>query len=69
MKKNTGYYILGAVLVGVGVFLLYNRIKKGNLKLNNLNASVIKNENGNHLEPPIEVPTIEVPTFATPPFV
>jgi hypothetical protein len=69
MKKNTGYYIIGAVLVGVGVFLLYNRIKKGNLKLNNSNASIIKNENGNHLEPPIEVPIIEVPTFATPPFV
>jgi hypothetical protein len=58
------YYIVGGLLIGVGVFLLFNRIKKGNLKLNNSNASIIKNENGSHLEPPIEVPP-----FATPPFV
>jgi hypothetical protein len=57
------YYIVGGLLIGVGVFILFNRIKKGNLKLNNSNASIIKNENGNHLEPPMEVPSLATPGF------
>jgi hypothetical protein len=33
MKKNTGYYIVGAVLVGVGIYL-YNVRSKNNIQKN-----------------------------------
>lgn len=58
-----GYYIVGGVLIGVGIFLLFNKIKKGNLKLNNSNTNINKNENGSHLEPPMEVPSLATPRF------
>ena len=66
MKK--GYYIVGAVLLGVGVYFLYNKIKKGNVSFNFRNEDVAEAEAGSHLEPPMEVPT-DIPPIATPPLV
>jgi hypothetical protein len=63
-----GYYIVGAVLLGVGAYFLYNKIKNGNLSFNLRNEYVAETEDGSHLEPPMETkPT--TPPFATPPFV
>jgi hypothetical protein len=50
-----GYYIVGAVLVGVGVFLLYNKIKNGNVNFNTTSENFIQEEEGSHLSPPMEV--------------
>jgi hypothetical protein len=59
MKKS--YYIIGGILFGIGAFVLFNKIKKGNLKLNTYNEILVKNEN--NLEPPMEAPSLATPTF------
>jgi hypothetical protein len=51
-----GYYIVGAVLLGVGAYFLYNKVKKGNLTFNLRNEYVAESEAGSHLEPPMETP-------------
>jgi hypothetical protein len=63
-----GYYIVGAVLLGVGAYFLYNKIKKGNASFNFRNEYVSESEAGSHLEPPMEA-TSNTPPFVTPPFV
>jgi hypothetical protein len=64
-----GYYIVGSVLLGVGVFLLYNKIKNGNANYNVKNEdNVAQSEDGSHLSPPMEAPT-SIPPLATPPIV
>jgi hypothetical protein len=63
-----GYYIVGAVLLGVGAYFLYNKIKNGNVSFNFRNDYVAETEDGSHLEPPMET-TPTNPPFATPPFV
>jgi hypothetical protein len=50
-----GYYIVGLVLIGVGGYLLFNKIKSGDVRLNNINQDVPNQELGDHLKPPIEV--------------
>lgn len=64
MKK--GYYIVGSVLLGVGAYLLYTKIKKGNTIFNTKNEdNFAQTEDGSHLNPPKETsPTI--PSLATP---
>jgi hypothetical protein len=55
-----GYYIVGSVLLGIGVFLLYNKIKNGNLTYNFKNQdNIVEAEDGSHLNPPMEVPLSE----------
>ena len=61
-----GYYIVGAVLVGVGAFLLYNKIKNGNVNFNTRSEDNVAPEDGSHLNPPMEVPPT-VPPLATSP--
>ena len=68
MKKHTGYYIVGVVLLGVGAYLLYNKIKNGNLSFNFKSNYIAETEDGSHLEPPMET-TNTYPPLATPPFV
>jgi hypothetical protein len=63
-----GYYIVGAVLLGVGAYFLYNKIKNGNISFNFRDDYVAETEDGSHLEPPMEA-TINIPSGATPPFV
>ena len=63
-----GYYIVGAVLLGLGGYFLYSKIKNGNLTFNFKNEYVSDYKAGSHLEPPMETPT-NIPTNATPPFV
>ena len=63
-----GYYIVGAVLLGVGAYFLYNKIKKGNFTFNLRNEFVEESEAGSHLDPPMET-TSNVPPIATPPFI
>ncbi len=63
-----GYYIVGAVLLGVGGYLLYNKIKNGNVSFNFRNEGVAETEDGSHLEPPMET-TSNTPPIATPPFI
>jgi hypothetical protein len=64
-----GYYIVSAVLLGVGGYLLYTKIKKGNISFNSRNEdSVVQVEDGSHLTPPMEV-TPTIPSLATPKFV
>lgn len=63
-----GYYIVGAVLLGVGAYFLYNKIKNGNLSFNLRNEYFAETEDGSHLEPPMEA-TNNIPSGATPPFV
>jgi hypothetical protein len=59
-----GYYIIGAVLIGVGAFLLYNKIKNGNVNFNTRNEdNVTQLEEGSHLNLPMEVPDLATPTF------
>jgi hypothetical protein len=67
MKK--GFYLIGAVLLGVGVYLLVNKIKNGNISFNPKNEDTAVTEIGSHLEPPMEVPTPQTPPLATPPLV
>jgi hypothetical protein len=50
-----GYYIVGTVLFGVGVYLLYNKIKNGNVNFNTRSEDVVQEEEGSHLNPPVEV--------------
>jgi hypothetical protein len=68
-KMGKGYYIFGGVLLGIGALLLFNRIKKGNLKLNYSNEDVSESEEGVFLEPPMEVINSGIPPLATPTFV
>lgn len=63
-----GYYIVGAVLLGVGAYFLYNKIKNGNVSFNFRDDYVAETEDGSHLEPPMEA-TTNIPSGATPPFV
>jgi hypothetical protein len=63
-----GYYIVGTVLLGVGAYFLYNKIKNGNLKFNFRNDYVSETEAGSHLDPPMES-TTDIPSIATPPFI
>jgi hypothetical protein len=63
-----GYYIVGAVLVGVGAFLLYTKIKNGNVNFNLRSEDIATAEEGSHLNPPTEAP-ITVPPLATTPIV
>lgn len=67
MKK--GYYIVGVVLLGVGAYLLYTKIKNGNSGFITGNGdSLAETEEGGHLNPPMEAqPTI--PPLATLPIV
>lgn len=63
-----GYYIVGAVLLGVGAYFLYDKIKNGNVSFNFRNDYVAEREAGSHLEPPMET-TSNSPPIATPTFV
>ena len=56
-----GYYIAGAVLVGIAGYFLYNKIKKGNSYFNFINEDIPEEESGYNLEPPMEVPTSSTP--------
>jgi hypothetical protein len=51
-----GYYIAGAVLIGIAGYFLYNKIKKGNSEFNFINEDIPEDELGSNLEPPMEVP-------------
>jgi len=51
-----GYYIVGALLLGLGGYFLYNKIKNGNVSFNFKSESVAEAEAGSHLEPPMETP-------------
>lgn len=62
------YYILGTVLFGVGAFLLYNKIKNGNVNFNIRGEDITQAEEGSHLDPPKEASST-VPPLATPPIV
>ena len=63
MKKV--YFVLGAVLLGLGGYLLYNKIKNGNLNYNIRNEdNIAQAEDASHLTPPMEVPI--TPPLATP---
>ena len=65
MKK--GYYVLGTVLLGIGAYLLYNKIKNGNLNYNfRSEDNVVEAEEGSHLTPPKEAPD-KIPSLATTP--
>jgi len=62
---NKGYYILGSVLLGIGAYMLYNKIKNGNSSFNFKSQDTItESEEGTHLNPPNQVPDL-----ATPPLV
>jgi len=50
-----GYYIVGAILVGVGVYLLYSKIKNGNVNFNTISEDIAQEEEGSYLNPPMEV--------------
>jgi hypothetical protein len=63
-KMAKGYYIVGAVLLGVGVYFLYSKIKNGNISFNPKNDDTEVPQDGSHLDPPLEVPPL-----ATPPIV
>jgi hypothetical protein len=51
-----GYYIVGALLLGVGGYFLYNKIKNGNVTFNFRSEDMPESELGSHLEPPMETP-------------
>ena len=59
MKK--AYYIVGAVLFGLGAYFLYSKVRNGNVSFNYRNEDVAQAEDGNHLEPPMEVPILATP--------
>ena len=63
-----GYYIVGALLLGLGGYFLYNKIKNGNVTFNFKSEGVAEAEVGSHLEPPMETPT-NIPPSVTPPFI
>ena len=64
-----GYYIVGSVLIGVGVYFLYEKIKNGGINFNlRSQDGVAEVEDGSHLNPPMEVPPT-IPPLATPPIV
>lgn len=62
-----GYYIVGAVLLGVGAYLLYNKIRNGNSTFSFRDMYVEEKEEGSHLEPPMQISN-NIPPIATPPF-
>ena len=64
-----GYYIVGSVLIGVGVYFLYDKIKNGGINFNlRSQDGVAEAEDGSHLNPPMEVPP-KIPSLATQPIV
>jgi hypothetical protein len=58
------YYIVGALMLGLGTYYLYNKIKDGNVAFNFRDEEVAENELEDNLAPPMEVPPL-----ATPPLV
>jgi hypothetical protein len=60
-----GYYIVGTVLLGIGAYFLYNKIKNGNVSFNFRNESVAETEDGSHLEPPMETTSNTPPIIPT----
>jgi hypothetical protein len=56
MKK--GFYIVGALLLGLGGYYLYNKIKSGNVSFNFREEEIIEDELGANLAPPMEVPSL-----------
>jgi len=59
-----GYYIVGAVLLGVGAYLLYSKIKNGNLTYNfKSQDDIVQSQDGSHLSPPMQVPNLETPAI------
>ena len=64
-----GYYIVGSVLIGVGLYFLYDKIKNGGININLRSQDVVAEaEDGSHLNPPMQVPPT-IPPLATPPIV
>lgn len=61
---SKGYYIVGALLLGLGSYYLYNKIKSGNVTFNFSDESVAEQDLEDNLAPPMEVPPL-----ATPPLV
>jgi LPXTG-motif cell wall-anchored protein len=61
---SKGYYIVGALLLGLGGYYLYNKIKNGNVTFNFRDESVAEEDLEDNLAPPMEVPPL-----ATPPLV
>lgn len=61
---SKGYYIVGALLLGLGGYYLYNKIKSGNVAFNFSDESVAEQDLEDNLAPPMEVPPL-----ATPPLV
>lgn len=60
------YYIAGALLLGLGGYLLYNKIKNGNISYNFRNEdNVAQAQEGSHLSPPMQAPDTP-PPLATP---
>jgi len=59
MKK--GFYIVGALLLGLGSYYLYNKIKSGNVSFNFREEDVTEDELGANLALPMEVPSLETP--------
>lgn len=59
-----GYYIVGAVLLGVGAYFLFTKIKNGNISFNPKNDDLENMQDGSHLEPPLEVPPLATTPIA-----
>ena len=52
------YFILGSVLVGVGGYLLYNKVKNANIDFNTRNEdNIAQADVGSNLSSPMEVPS------------
>ena len=52
------YFILGSVLVGVGGYLLYNKVKNANVDFNTRNEdNIVQADIGSNLSSPMEVPS------------
>lgn len=58
-----GYYIVGALLLGLGGYYLYNKIKSGNTTFNLRDESVEEKDLEANLAPPMEVPPLATPTL------
>lgn len=58
-----GYYIVGALLLGLGGYYLYNKIKSGNVTFNLRDESIAEQDLEDNLAPPMEVPPLATPTL------
>lgn len=61
------YYIVGTILISIGIYMLFRQIKKGNITIENPFSQENQDINADSHSTVNLTPPMEVPSMATPP--